>query len=115
MKCFCNREYPAVGRIGQFFLNFRNVDLLAVSYKTVHSKSNRITSYNVCYTKLLRNLFDLRYQGDFEKVEKALSKDYTIISHSENEKDNLLKVQYNNGNSNNKLLETLLPLVEIIV
>jgi len=59
------------------------------------------------------NLFDLRYRGEFEKVEKALSKDYTIISHSENEKDNLLKVQYNNGNSNNTLLETLLPLVEI--
>jgi len=63
--------------------------------------------------KYKANLFDLRYQGDFEKVEKALSKDYTIISHSENKKDNLLKVQYNNGNSNNKLLETLLPLVEI--
>ncbi len=59
------------------------------------------------------NLFDLRYHGNFGLVEKALSKDYTIISHSENEKDNLLKVQYNNGSSNNELLQTLLPLVEI--
>lgn len=59
------------------------------------------------------NLFDLRYHGSFGLVEKALSKDYTIISHSENEKDNLLKVQYNNGSSNNELLQTLLPLVEI--
>ena len=68
---------------------------------------------DVIREKYKANLFDLRYHGSFEKVEKALSRDYTIISHSENEKDNLLKVQYNNGNSNNKLLEMLLPLVEI--
>ncbi|HPF50913.1 MAG TPA: ATP-binding cassette domain-containing protein [Draconibacterium sp.] len=84
-----------------------NIALINKSVKIEDGPTDKIRE------KYKANLFDLRYHGDFLKVEKALSKDYTIISHSENEKDNLLKVQYNNGNSNNTLLETLLPLVEI--
>lgn len=84
-----------------------NIALINKSVKIEDGPTDKIRE------KYKLNLFDLRYQGSFEKVEKALSNDYTIISHSESEKDNLLKVQYNNGNSNNQLLETLLPLVEI--
>lgn len=68
---------------------------------------------DVIREKYKLNLFDISYRGNFEKVEKALGARYKIISHSEGEKGNLLKVQYTNGNSNNQLLETLLPVAEI--
>lgn len=68
---------------------------------------------DVIREKYKLNLFDISYRGDFEKVEKALGTGYKIISHSEGKKGNLLKVQYTNGNSNNQLLETLLPVAEI--
>ncbi len=63
--------------------------------------------------KYKSNIFDIKYHGDFNKVDKALDSQYQIISHSEAEKENTLKVQYLNGKSNNDLLQALMPTAEI--
>ncbi len=64
--------------------------------------------------KFKSNTFDIKYRGDFNKVDLALGTTYKIISHSEHQKGNNLKVQYLNGNSNNELLESLMKAAEII-
>lgn len=64
--------------------------------------------------KYKTNIFDIRYRGDFTKVDAALGKQYRIIDHSEKEKENTLTVQYMNGHSNNDLLKVLMPVSEII-
>jgi len=64
--------------------------------------------------KYKSNTFDIKYRGDFNKVDLALGTTYKIISHSEHQKGNNLKVQYLNGNSNNELLESLMKAAEII-
>ncbi len=63
--------------------------------------------------KYKSNIFDIKYSGDFSKVDKALGQKYQIIGHSESEKENTLKVQYLNGKSNNDLLHALMPAAEI--
>lgn len=63
--------------------------------------------------KYKSNIFDIKYSGEFQKVDEALGTQYKIISHSEAEKQNTLKVQYLNGKSNNDLLKALLPAAEI--
>ncbi|MFV0593885.1 MAG: ABC transporter ATP-binding protein [Draconibacterium sp.] len=68
---------------------------------------------DVIREKYKTNVFDVRYRGQFTDVEKALGVRYDIISHSETEKENKLKIQYLNGNSNNDLLKVLMPVVEI--
>ena len=84
-----------------------NIALINKSVKIEDGKTDAIRE------KYKANLFDIRYRGSFEKVERALGDAYKIISHSESENDNLIKVQYLNGNSNNQLLETLLPVAGI--
>ena len=63
--------------------------------------------------KYKSNIFDVRYRGQFSDVEKVLGAQYEIIGHAETEKENTLKIQYLNGNSNNDLLQALMPVVEI--
>ncbi len=63
--------------------------------------------------KYKANIFDVKYRGHFASVEKTLGRQYEIIEHSENEKENTLKIQYANGHSNNDLLKALMPVVEI--
>ncbi|MFV0265862.1 ATP-binding cassette domain-containing protein [Maribellus luteus] len=63
--------------------------------------------------KYKSNIFDVRYRGQFADVEKVLGAQYEIIGHAETEKENTLKIQYLNGNSNNDLLQALMPVVEI--
>lgn len=64
--------------------------------------------------KYKSNIFDIKYLGDFKKVDLVLGSQYQIISHSEAEKENSLKVHYLNGNSNNDLLQALIPAAEIL-
>ncbi|WP_297086948.1 ATP-binding cassette domain-containing protein [uncultured Draconibacterium sp.] len=64
--------------------------------------------------KYKSNTFDIKYRGDFNKVDLALGTDYNIISHNESEKENTLKVQYLNGNSNNNLLSAIMPVAEVL-
>ncbi|MCG6186519.1 ABC transporter ATP-binding protein [Maribellus maritimus] len=64
--------------------------------------------------KYKQNIFEVKYKGEFEEVEKALGQKMKILGHAESEKENQLTVQYLNGDSNNKLIQQLLPVAEII-
>ena len=84
-----------------------NIALINKSVKIEDGPTDQIRE------KYKANLFDIRYRGSFEKVEKALGPAYQVIKHTESEKENLIKVKYTNGSSHNQLLETLLPVIEI--
>ena len=64
--------------------------------------------------KYKSNIYEIKYRGEFTKISHALGHQYKIIDHSESENENHLKVQYLNGNSNNELLQSLIPVSEII-
>lgn len=64
--------------------------------------------------KYKSNIFEIKYRGEFEKISHALGNQFKIIEHSESEKENDLKVQFLNGNSNNELLQSIIPVSEII-
>ncbi|WP_321370915.1 ABC transporter ATP-binding protein [uncultured Draconibacterium sp.] len=64
--------------------------------------------------KYKSNMFDIKYRGEFKNIDQALGANYNIISHDESEKANTLKVQYLNGNSNNELLQAIMPAAEIL-
>lgn len=59
------------------------------------------------------NLFEVRYKGNFDKVASVLGNNFRILEHSEEKSGNFLKVQYLNGNSDNQLLQLILPVAEI--
>lgn len=63
--------------------------------------------------KYKSNIFDIKYRGDFSTIDKALGAQYQIINHLEAEKENSLKLKYTNGNSNNDILQALMPMAEI--
>src|SRR5690554_391687 len=60
------------------------------------------------------NIFEISYHGNYEQVAALLNQNFKVISHTENELENVLRVQYVNGGSNNSLLQTIIPLAEII-
>ncbi|MEN8117081.1 MAG: ATP-binding cassette domain-containing protein [Bacteroidota bacterium] len=64
--------------------------------------------------KYKSNIFDIKYRGEFDKIDHVLGHNYKIISHSEDKKENNLTVQYLNGDSNNELLMVLMPVAEIL-
>lgn len=60
------------------------------------------------------NIFEIRYRGDFRRVSAVLGNNIKILEHTENSRENQLKLQYISGGSNNSLLETLIPAAEIL-
>jgi ABC-2 type transport system ATP-binding protein len=64
--------------------------------------------------KFKLNIFEIKYKGEFNQVVTALGNRFHILDHSEGKKENELRVQYLNGDSNNQLLEALLPAAEIV-
>ena len=60
------------------------------------------------------NIFNLDYRGDFSKLSSALNGKFDIIDHSENAFQNALTVKTTEGESNNALLELIVPHVEVI-
>jgi ABC-2 type transport system ATP-binding protein len=64
--------------------------------------------------KYKSNIFEIKYRGGFDEITRAIGEQYKIIDHSETTRENHLKVQFLNGNSNNELLKSLMPVAEII-
>lgn len=64
--------------------------------------------------KFKLNIFEIKYKGEFNQVSTVLGNQFKILDHNENKKENELRVQYLNGDSNNQLLKTLLPVAEIV-
>ena len=85
-----------------------NIALINKSVKIVDGETDEIRE------RYKSNIFEIRYRGDFEKVNTSLGHQYKVIEHSEDKKENNLTVQYLNGNSNNDLLQALIPVAEII-
>jgi ABC-2 type transport system ATP-binding protein len=61
-----------------------------------------------------QNIFEVKYRGNFEVVEKNLGQKMKILAHSEEKNENRIKIQFLNGDSNNQLIQTLLPVAEIV-
>ncbi len=59
-------------------------------------------------------MFEVKYRGDFNEVVKTLGSKVKVLEHAENARENQLKVQYLNGDSNNQLIQALMPVVEIV-
>jgi ABC-2 type transport system ATP-binding protein len=64
--------------------------------------------------KYKSNIFEIKYRGGFDEINRVIGEQYKIIDHSETARENHLKVQFLNGNSNNELLKNLMPVAEII-
>jgi ABC-2 type transport system ATP-binding protein len=64
--------------------------------------------------KYKSNIFEIKYKGNFEQVDQALGRNFKILEHTETERDNQLQVQYLNGDSNNDLLQAIMPVAEIL-
>ena len=60
------------------------------------------------------NVFEIKYRGDFAQVDKRLGNRFKVLDHTESEKENKIRVQYLNGESNNELLQAILPAAEIL-
>lgn len=85
-----------------------HIALINKSVKIVDGPTNEIRQ------KYKSNLFEIKYKGNFEQVDQALGRSFKILEHAESEKENQLQVQYLNGDSNNDLLQAIMPVAEIL-
>ena len=85
-----------------------HIALINKSVKIVDGPTNEIRQ------KYKSNIFEIKYKGDFSKVDKTLGNQFKILAHNEDEEENSLRVQHLNGGSNNKLLQTIMPAAEIL-
>ncbi len=84
-----------------------HIVLINKSEKIVDGKPDEIRN------KFKSNIFEIRYTGDFEQVQKSLGLQFEIVEHTERNAENRLRVQLHNGHSNNDLLRALIPVTEI--
>jgi ABC-2 type transport system ATP-binding protein len=85
-----------------------HIALINKSVKIVDGPTDEIRQ------KYKSNLFEIKYKGNFEQVDQALGRSFKILEHAESEKENQLQVQYLNGDSNNDLLQAIMPVAEIL-
>lgn len=85
-----------------------HIALINKSVKIVDGQTDEIRE------RYKSNIFEVKYKGDFEKVSKALSEQITVLNHSENGKVNQIKVQFESAKSNNDLIQSLMPVAEIL-
>lgn len=84
-----------------------HIALINKSKKIVDGPTNEIRE------RFKSNIYEVRYKGEIDIVEKALGYQYKILNHEAEKLENHLTVQYLNGNSNNDLIKTLIPVAEI--
>lgn len=85
-----------------------HIALINKSVKIVDGQTDEIRE------RYKSNIFEVKYKGDFEKVSKSLSGQITVLNHSENGKVNQIKVQFESAKSNNDLIQSLMPVAEIL-
>jgi ABC-2 type transport system ATP-binding protein len=85
-----------------------HIALINKSVKIVDGQTDEIRE------RYKSNIFEVKYKGDFEKVSKALSGQITVLNHCENGKVNQIKVQFESAKSNNDLIQSLMPVAEIL-
>jgi ABC-2 type transport system ATP-binding protein len=64
--------------------------------------------------KYKSNVFEIKYNGNFEQIEKALATRFKILEHEEHKEGNRIRVHFLNGSSNNEIIQILLPIAEIL-
>jgi ABC-2 type transport system ATP-binding protein len=85
-----------------------HIALINKSIKIVDGQTDEIRE------RYKSNIFEVKYKGDFDKVNRALSQKITMLDHIENGRDNQITVQQMHGKSNNDLIQLLIPVVEIL-
>lgn len=84
-----------------------HIALINKSVKIVDGQTDEIRN------RFKSNIYEVKYKGDIQRVNKVLEKNFNILIHEETANENELTVQYINGNSNNDLLKMLMPVAEI--
>ncbi len=85
-----------------------NIALINKSVKIEDGPTNKIRD------KYKSDIFEIKYRGDFAKIDRAIDNRFKIIDHSESALENHLRVQFITKKSNNELLKTILPVADII-
>ncbi len=85
-----------------------HIALINKSYKIEDGPTNQIRE------KYKSNIFELKYKGEFNQVNSALGQHFKILDHAENKNENYLRVQHLDDDSNNQLLQAIIPAAEIV-
>jgi len=85
-----------------------HIALINKSIKIVDGPTHEIRE------KYKSNIFEVKYKGDFKKVDQTLGNQVKILEHTENEKANRIRIQHLKGGTSNELLQALIPVAEIV-
>lgn len=85
-----------------------HIALINKSIKIVDGQTDEIRE------RYKSNIFEIKYKGNFNVLNNALHNHISILNHIENNRDNQITIQQTNRNSNNDLIQALIPLVEIL-
>ena len=85
-----------------------DIALINKSHKIVEGQVDEIRE------RYKSNIFEVKYRGDFDKVSRALSGQIKVLDHIENKRANQITIEHVNGKSNNDLIQSLIPVAEIL-
>jgi len=85
-----------------------HIALINKSVKIVDGQTNEIRE------RYKSNIFEVKYKGSFNEVDKVLNNQFKILNHIENNRLNQITIEYLHGKSNNDLIQALIPVSEII-
>ena len=85
-----------------------HIALINKSVKIVDGQTDEIRE------RYKSNIFEVKYKGSFNVVNKVLNNQFKILGHVENNRINQITVEYSHGKSNNDLIQALIPVSEII-
>jgi ABC-2 type transport system ATP-binding protein len=85
-----------------------HIALINKSVKIVDGQTDEIRE------RYKSNVFEVRYKGSFNEVNKVLNNQFTILNHVENNRLNQITIEYLHGKSNNDLIQALIPVSEIL-
>jgi len=85
-----------------------HIALINKSVKIVDGQTDEIRE------RYKSNVFEVRYKGSFNEVNKVLNNQFKILNHVENNRLNQITVEYLHGKSNNDLIQALIPVSEIL-
>jgi len=86
-------------------------DHIALINKSVKIVDGQIDEIRERYKS---NVFEVKYKGSFNEVDKVLNNQFKILNHIQNNRINQITVEYSHGKSNNDLIQALIPVSEII-
>ena len=85
-----------------------HIALINKSVKIVDGQTDEIRE------RYKSNVFEVKYKGSFNEVNKVLNNQFKILNHVENNRLNQITVEYLHGKSNNDLIQALIPVSEIL-